>query len=102
MRRGTTPTVTVTVAADIHDHVVHLALRVPRRRPIVLRNDRLTMTPGDGKTTIEFTLTQEETLSLCEATAEVQVRAVKNGVAIATGIGRLDVGRILEDGVIDG
>lgn len=63
-------------------------------------NDRLQMSAEEDVTTILLTLTQEETLAM-QGSAEVQVRAIKNGTAIATDIQRVDVGRILKDGVID-
>ena len=100
MRRGTTPTITVTVDADVHDHTVYLTLRAPHMQQLTLTNDRLTMSVDDGVTSIGFTLTQAETLAL-HGPCEVQVRAIKNGIAIASGIGTVDVGRILLDGVID-
>ena len=100
MRRGTTPTITLTVDADLTGHAVYVTLRAPHREPLTLENDRLTQTVIEGITTLEFTLTQEETLSFC-GPCEVQVRAIKNGVAIATNIGTVDVNRILLEGVID-
>jgi len=103
MRRGTTPTITLTVDADVTGHAVEVTLRRPFMEPLTLTNDpddnRLAMALDDGKTAIEFTLTQDETLAM-HGPVEVQVRAVKNGVAIATDIGTLDVGRILREGVI--
>ena len=50
---------------------------------------------------IEITLTQQETLSLGVGNAEVQVRAIHDGTAIATDIQTVDVGRIIKEGVID-
>lgn len=74
---------------------------------VTLENDRMTIElepeteTEEAKTLITVTLTQEETLSLGVGNAEVQVRAIKDGTAIATDIKNIDVGRIIKDGVID-
>lgn len=107
MRRGTTPTITLTVDKDISDGWTLYATFRSGMRNVTLENDRMTIelepateTEGD-KTLIAVTLTQEETLSLGVGNAEVQVRAIKDGTAIATDIKTIDVGRIIKDGVID-
>ena len=99
MKRGTTPTLTLTVDADISDWTVYASFKT-NGEVFTFENDRLQMTAEDDVTTILLTLTQEETLAM-QGSAEVQVRAIKNGTAIATDIQRVDVGRILKDGVID-
>ena len=100
MRRGTTPTITLTVDADIVGWTVYASFRT-NGKLFTFENDRLQMTADDDVTTILLTLTQEETLSLDVGTVDVQVRAIKDGTAIATDIQRVNVGRILKDGVID-
>lgn len=107
MRRGTTPTITLTVDKDVSDGWTLYATFRSGMHNVTLENDRMTIelepsteTEGD-KTLITVTLTQEETLSLGVGNAEVQVRAIKDSTAIATDIQRVDVGRILKDGVID-
>lgn len=99
MKRGTTPTLTLTVDADISDWTVYASFKA-NGEVFTFENDRLQMTAEDDVTTILLTLTQEETLAM-RGSAEVQVRAIKNGTAIATDIQRIDVDRILKDGVID-
>ena len=99
MKRGTTPTLTLTVDADIVGWTVYASFRT-NGKVYTFENDRLQMTSEDDVTTILLTLTQEETLEM-HGSAEVQIRAIKNGTAIATDIQRVDVGRILKDGVID-
>lgn len=107
MRRGTTPTITLTVDKDVSDGWALYATFRSGMHNVTLKNDRMTVelepateTEGD-KTLITVTLTQEETLSLGVGNAEVQVRAIKDGTAIATDIKTIDVGRIIKDGVID-
>lgn len=99
MKRGTTPTLTLTVDADIVGWTVYASFRT-NGKVFTFENDRLQMTAEDDVTTILLTLTQEETLAM-HGSAEVQIRAIKDGTAIATDIQRVDVGRILKDGVID-
>ena len=99
MKRGTTPTLTLTVDADIVGWTVYASFRT-NGKVFTFENDRLQMTAEDDVTTIMLTLTQEETLEM-HGSAEVQIRAIKDGTAIATDIQRVDVGRILKDGVID-
>lgn len=104
MRRGTTPTITVTVDKDISDMVIHLAFKTDNKL-LVKKNDDLEISSTDDKTILVCKLTQEETLSMrAGKTCEVQLRAVlHNGdTAIATTIGTIPVARILEDGVING
>lgn len=100
MKRGTTPTLTLTVDADISDWTKYVTFRA-NCRIVTIEDDRLEATYADNMTTITLTLTQEETLALNVGACEVQVRAIKNGTAVATDIAKVDVGRILKEGVID-
>ncbi len=101
MRRGTTPTLTLTVDAELEGWACYVAIRSGCYVTII-EDDRLTVTQEDGTTTIELTLTQEETLALRVGACEIQVRAAHNGTALATDIARVDVGQIIQDGAIDG
>jgi hypothetical protein len=109
MRRGTTPTITVTVDADISDMTIYLTFKSGCTE-IVKSDDDLTVTTetaqsGDVSTIIETTLTQEDTLAFKSGKdCEVQIRAVKQDgeVAVATTIGTIPVKRILQEGVLDG
>ena len=103
MRRGTTPTITVSVDADITDMSIHLAFKCGSRL-IVKQGDDLTVEAVDGGTEITTILTQQDTLAMRSGgDVDVQIRAVKQDgdVAIATTIGKLPVKRILEEGYIN-
>ena len=100
MRRGTTPIITLTVDADIADWTVYVSFN-NGNTVTTFEDDRLTKTVNSGQTFIDITLTQEETLAFTVGKVEVQIRAIKDDVAIATNIMGMDVDRILKDGVID-
>ena len=100
MRRGTTPAIVLTVDMDITAYTVYVTLKNGGKQ-LTVTNDALTMEYANQKTTISFSLTQQQTLDFKVGTCEVQVRAIKDGTAIATDIQTIDVGRILKEGVID-
>lgn len=100
MRRGTTPAIVLTVDMDITAYTVYVTLK-NHGSEVTLSNDSVTMELDDGKTSIAFSLTQEQTLKFGTGTCEVQVRAIHDGTAIATDIKTIDVNRILKEGVID-
>ena len=106
MRRGTTPTITATVNADLTGMSVHLAFKVGNN-VIVKQGTDITMetetVQSETVTHVSTSLTQEDTLSMRSGKeCEVQIRAVQDdgAVAIATCIGSIPVKRILEEGVI--
>jgi hypothetical protein len=102
MRRGTTPTIEVTVAHDLTDYGIHLAL-MQGGDLVVKTGDELEVEIVNGSTAIKATLTQEETLRLKSGKkVEVQVRAIRDGgaVAMATNIATIEVQRILQEGVL--
>ena len=106
MRRGTTPTITATVNADLTGMAVHLAFRVGGSVIVKQGEDLTVVVDNSGEeptTTVSTSLTQEDTLSMRSGKeCEVQIRAVQDdgAVAIATCIGSIPVKRILEEGVI--
>ena len=100
MRRGTTPAIALTVDADLTAYTVYVTLKNGGRE-LTVTNDALTIEYANQKSTITFALTQQQTLNFKVGTCEVQVRAIKDGTAIATDIQTIDVGRILKEGVID-
>lgn len=108
MRRGTTPTITVTVGADLSGMACHLAFQAGKSLIVKTNDDMDISVEGEGDdavTTLVTKLTQAETLSMrYDSTCEVQLRAVANDgeIAIATTVGKIPVRRILEDGVING
>ena len=105
MRRGTTPTLHVTVDADLTDMELYLALKSGGRPLVVKRNRDMEVSVEDGKTSIELRLSQSDTLAMKSGDkCEVQLRAVTDGgdTAIATTIASIPVQRILQDGELDG
>lgn len=100
MRRGTTPTITLTVDADIADWTMYVTLSNGGNL-LTFEDDRLTKTLEGPQTVIHFELTQEETLAFSVGSVEIQIRAIKDGVAIATNIEKMDVNRIILDGEIN-
>ena len=102
MKRGTTPTIPLVVDTDLNGWTVYVTLSNGSHQ-ITVDNTRLEIAydAETESTDIEVALTQEETLSLPVGYADVQVRAIKDGIAIATDVQSIDVGRILKEGVID-
>lgn len=100
IKRGTTPTIPLTVDTDLTGWTVHVTFKCDKSQ-ITLDNSRLTIEPGEESTAIDVTLTQQETLALGVGDAEIEVRAIKDDIAIATDIKKINVSRILEEGVID-
>lgn len=101
MRRGTTPTLTITVDADIHDWEAHVYIS-NAGNVLDLEGARLTMAWDGTVTSVTFTLSQAETLAFDASPCELQVRAYKDGIAVATDIRRVAVGRILKGGELGG
>ena len=103
MRRGTTPTLTLYVDADITAWEVYATINNGGNQ-LTFEDDRMTKTLEVGEesvvTKIEITLTQAETLGFTVGNAEVQIRAYNDGAAVATDIRTFEVARILLDGVI--
>ena len=109
MRRGTTPTINISIDYASYD-IARAFISIAQGGKLVidkeLTSDGVTIedvTEG-GTTTaiIHMTLSQEDTLALSSgATAELQVRALMDdGKAGASNIFKLNVARILKDGVI--
>lgn len=109
MRRGTTPTLRVTVDADLTGMSLYLALKAGGRALVVKRNADMDIeVDGEGDdaaTVITVKLSQSDTLGMKSGDkCEVQLRAVTDGgeTALATNIGSLPVQRILQDGELYG
>lgn len=107
MRRGTTPTLTVTPTVKRGEEVevldlsgyerVILTFKTKCGKELDVEKDRLAFDEG----VIAVTLTQEETFDFNGA-AEMQIRAVTDaGVAIASDIATVDFKRILLEEVIE-
>lgn len=101
MRRGTTPTlqITVTGLSKIEIQILHLILE---QQGVVIKKTEQDVSI-DGEV-ISATLTQEETLSLTAGMdIAMQLRVLsEGGTAYASSIVTIPVREILEDGVIDG
>ena len=105
MRRGTTPTINITVDSDLTGYVIYLTFRQNDGQSITKTNDDLNIDVDDDKTFIDCTLTQAETLMFNPPNyIEVQIRAVTPGgqTAVASTIASIPIERILQDGVLNG
>ena len=100
MRRGTTPTCTLTVDMDLTGWTCYVTLKGAGKK-LDLEGGRLAVTAGESST-VSFTLTQKETLAFKAGKCEVQLRAVNGGAAVASDIATMTVEPILRDGVLDG
>lgn len=108
MRRGTTPTVTLTVTnedetpLDLTGKELHVTFDDGRRQLTKRETDDGVTVEVDGDATIvEIALTQEETLMWREGgTVRVQVRVKGGGSAAATDIASFQAEEILLEGVI--
>lgn len=98
MRRGTTPTHTITVDVDLTDaEVIYLDYR--QKNKIVLEKTKDDMTVEEGQ--IQVKLTQAETLAFSDDTVTIQLRArFADGTAVASNFMRIDVSGIIKDGEI--
>ena len=107
MRRGTTPTVTLSVTntdgspCDLSGQEIHVAFESGSKK-LIKTEDDMTVTVGDTATTLSIPLSQAETLSFREGkTVRVQLRCKSaTGKAQATNIGSFTADEILEEGEI--
>ena len=100
MKRGTTPTITMTVDMDLTTWTVYISIHSTKNNTITFDDNRLTKSYANETTTMTLTLTQQETLALGVGIADIQLRAIKDGTAVASSIEQIPIGRILQDGVI--
>ena len=109
MRRGTTPTITLTMTnddgtpCDLTEHEVHVTFEEKGDYGYQLdkTGEELTVSTSDGATVIEVSLTQAETLRFkTNSTIRAQVRAIKDGNAAASEIAEFPVAEILLEGEI--
>lgn len=103
MRRGTTPTYTLTISGyDLTEMTVYVTVRGAFGKLITKTGDDLSISTDETGSVIAFRLTQAETLELNTGRAEVQVRFIDaQGVALATDIGEIAVERVLLPGEIE-
>ena len=97
MRRGTTPTYTIYIddIAELEQQDIYVTIKQDNTA-IVKHGADLTVDANS----VQFALSQEETLSLHHGYADVQMRGIKNGFAWATDMAVLPIEPILQDAVI--
>ena len=103
--RGTTPTVTCTVDMDLTDFSCYMAFGSKAHKPyFVADNEQMGFTVDTSGevpvSTLTYTLTQEQTLQCKAGKSYVQLRVIKDDVALATNWGELVINDIIEDGEI--
>lgn len=101
MRRGTTPTLQITVTGLSKIEIQNLYLTLEQQGVVIEKTEADVSIEGE---VISAALTQEETLSLtAKMDVAMQLRVLsKSGTACASNIVPVPVGEILEDGVISG
>ena len=94
MIRGTTPTITITVGCDLTGYDVFVTFEWYSGQ-LTKTGDDLTVTAGE-ESVVTVPLTQGDTLAFPEdKTVKVQLRAVKDGDAIATEVGTFTASEVL-------
>lgn len=102
MRRGTTPTLELTLTGvdAIASDTLYVTLKQSQKE-ITKTNPDLSVEDGDSASVINLYLSQQETLSLRKGTCEIQVRGINAlGDAWASDIATINIKEILRDGVI--
>lgn len=101
MYRGTTPTLYLELDTEL-DLTNVIEMWVTLKSPTVEVTKTLNEVVFDSETnTITVTLSQDETLAFYKGVAEVQVRIrTSENLAYATDIAKVEVGKILKEGVI--
>lgn len=94
--RGTTPDYILLLNGyDLTGRTVYVTIAQGSNK-ITFTGDRLTIAVNETGSTIAFSLTQAETLSMRTGTAEVQVKCInKNGEVDGSAIGHLSISRAL-------
>jgi hypothetical protein len=103
--RGTTPSITCEVEMDLTDWSCYLSVGPKENKPwFTADNSQMTIdVDASGETpvsTLVFTLTQAQTLACKTSDAHIQLRAIKDGTALATDWGEITIGGIIKDGAI--
>ena len=96
MRRGTTPKITITTEFDWTAYAVQVTMK-ENDVELVVEEERITK--SETGTTLEFNLTQEETLMFTKK-VQVQIKAKLGSSVIATDIASLSVLPILNEEVM--
>lgn len=102
MIRGTTPIIKLKAKFDLRGWNLYITLK-QGLVSYTFENDDTEIEYDGTYSSVSFMLTQEQTLSFNEnGKVEIQLRAAKDGAAVASKIATVDVYRILMGGVIDG
>ena len=99
MIRGTTPTHTFNLPFDSGYLKTVLITYAQKKIPVVEKTEKDCVMDGSS---IKVTLSQKDTLKFDDRRpVEIQIRVVlKNGVALATSVGTLKAGRVLNEEVL--
>ena len=101
--RGTTPEVECATSTDLTGYKIFFAIGPkPLKKWIEVNPDAISIERIDNITHITFSLTQEQTLACKVGKAYAQIRAIKDGNAIASELIPIEIMDIIKDGVIDG
>ena len=98
MRRGTTPTFTFEVDLDLTGWDTYITFE--QRKQEITRKDAAITPANNGGCLAEVELTQAETLSFKVGPAKAQLRAYKDGEAVASTVFDFEVREILLEGEI--
>lgn len=100
--RGTTPQLTATIKdADLQGMDVYLTVGRKDAQPwATVGPEGVTLSYDGTDTTVTATLTQEQTLACPVGGGFVQVRAYKDGQAIATGMVHVEVAPVIYNEVL--
>jgi hypothetical protein len=102
MRRGTTPTIVITVTGEDFDGSTLYVTIEQGALELTKTGSDVTVTPTETGSTVSLYLTQEETLMFGKGKASIQIRWINgSGVAQASPIRTIDVSPILLEGVIE-
>lgn len=100
--RGTTPEITCTVAGiDLTGYSCYLTIGRREKSPwLTADNTQMTLELVGEDSKLTYRLTQEQTLACGTGSAMIQLRCIKDGLAVASGIGEIEVDGIIKDGEI--
>lgn len=99
--RGTTPSISVEVPMNLEGYTCYFSVGKKLHAPyFTVDNSQMSATYGE-KSTLIFTLTQAQTLSCKAGTAYVQLRFIKDDVALASTITETTIYDVVKDGEIE-
>lgn len=101
--RGTTPQVTCNVAGiDLTQFACYVSIGSNNHPKVTISGEAITTTYDGTDSQLTFTMTQAQTLALHEGATNIQLRAAKDGHAVASGEVKCDILPVILDGEIDG